>query len=374
MNARPIHIMVLGLRGFPNIQGGVEVHVQNLFSIIASAGYRVTAIVRTPYIGKDHPNHWQGIDFVRIWSPRTKSLEAIVHTFFGVLYAACFCRPDILHIHAIGPSLVVPFARLLGLKVVVTHHGMDYDRQKWGLFAKKVLRLGESWGMKTANGRIVISKTIHDHVLQKHAVSSVIIPNGVTPWALRNPSDILSTFALLPRQYILMVGRFVPEKRQGDLVNAFKAANPKGWKLVFVGAADHESSYAQSVLDMIGKTPDAVATGPLFGDDLATLYDQAGIFVLPSSHEGLPIVLLEALSYGIPVLVSDIPAHTEIELPPEHYFVMGDAKDLASHISYMAATCHTEAWRQNLRDWVLTHYDWKKSARQTLDVYRAVLE
>ncbi len=123
--------MMLGLRGFPNVQGGVETHVQYLSSHLNDLGCEVNVIVRSPYHPKEKGIEWNGIRFYRIWAPASKKLEAIVHTFLGVCYAA-LKRPDVLHIHAIGPSLMVPLARILGLKVVITHHGPDYDRQKWG--------------------------------------------------------------------------------------------------------------------------------------------------------------------------------------------------------------------------------------------------
>src|SRR6185436_1261331 len=138
----------------------------------------VDVLVRSPYHPKSKPPSYRGVRLKRLWSPRGGSLETLVHTLLGVLYAGLM-RPDVLHIHAVGPALFTPLARLLGLRVVVTHHGPDYDREKWGVFAPWILRTGERFGMRYANARIVISKVIADLVRDKYAADSYLIPNGV---------------------------------------------------------------------------------------------------------------------------------------------------------------------------------------------------
>jgi len=364
--------MVLGLRGFPDVQGGVETHAENLYPLLAALGCRVEVIVRSRYVDTSTSRTWRGVRFRRLWSPPGKGLEAFGHSFLGVLYAAVK-RPDILHIHAIGPALMVPIARLLRLRVVVTHHGPDYDREKWGLIGKCVLRLGERWGMRYASERIVISEVIRALVRNKHHRDSIVIPNGV---ALRRPPNskgALQKFLLVSECYILWVGRFVPEKRHLDLVEAFAQANLPGWKLVLVGAIDHQDHYCNKVQSAIEKTPGVLLAGFQSGKALQELYANAGIFVLPSSHEGLPIALLEALSYGIPVLASDIAPHLEIGLPEEHYFPMGDVPALASALRRFATRKFDPASQFKLRTLIKERYDWKKIAHQTLAVYRVVM-
>jgi glycosyltransferase involved in cell wall biosynthesis len=302
-----------------------------------------------------------------------KGLEAIVHSFLGVLVAAVH-RPDILHIQAIGPALVTPLARLQGLKVVVTHHGPDYDRQKWGGFARWVLRTGERWGMRWSNARIVISEVIRALVRDKHGVESTLIPNGVVLPELPAGRSTLDAFGLEPGRYVVLVSRLVPEKRHLDLIAAFVQAQLSGWKLAIVGASDHPDAYVRSVLDAAEKTPGVVCTGFQSGEVLAELFGQAGMFVLPSSHEGLPIALLEALSYGLPVLASDIRANREVGLPDEHYFPLGDVAALAGRLRELAARPLTADDREARRQWVSERYDWRKIAGQTLEVYRSVLK
>jgi len=366
------HVMVVGLRGFPGVQGGVETHAQHLYPAIAAAGFRVTVALRSPYIKSGHPSEWNGVKFVKLWAPRSKHMEAIVHTFLAIMYAA-FRRPDVLHIQAIGPALLTPLARFFGLKVVVTHHGADYDRQKWGPIGKSVLRFGEALGMRSANKRIAVSRTMQGHVRKKYGLEAACIRNGVEPSVTPSSRQALEKFRLEQRKYILTVSRMVPEKRHLDLIDAFARADLPGWKLVLVGGSAHSDAYSRSVEDLAAKTRNVVVTGFQEGSALRELYGHAGLFVLPSSHEGLPIALLEALSYGLPTLVSDIEPHLEVELPAWHYFRMGDVDALAEAIKRMAACEVSEEWSENLKQWTSRRYNWSASAQETIAIYRSLI-
>jgi len=367
---RPLRVMMLGLRGFPNVQGGVETHAEHLCPLLVRMGCKVTVLVRAPYQPKDIGPEWRGVKFVSLWAPKSKGLEAIVHTFLGTLYAAV-TRPDILHIQAIGPAIMTLPARLLGLRVVVTHHGPDYDRQKWGRFARFVLQLGERWGMRCANARIVISRVIADLVRAKHARESALIPNGVVLGPLPKSAMALERFGLQRRRYVLLVSRLVPEKRHLDLIEAFQSARLEGWKLVIVGGADHPDEYQRKVIDRAEATG-TVMTGFQSGIALQELYAHAGLFVLPSSHEGMPIAMLEALSYGLPVVASDIPANVEVGLDADHYFPLGDRDALAERLRQHAAVEPDDASCTARRTWVAERNDWQRVAARTLEVYGTV--
>lgn len=365
-------IMWLGLRGFPNVQGGVETHAQHLCPQLAELGCDVTVIVRSSYQPAEVGPEWRKVHFHPIWAPRSKSLEAIVHSFLGVLYAA-IKRPDILHIQAIGPALVTPLARMLGLRVVVTHHGPDYDRQKWGKLAKTALRLGEYCGMHFANSRIAISDVIRKLVRSHHERECALIPNGVELPDLHGGIETLKKFDLQPQRYVLLVSRFVPEKRHHDLIRAFADAKLSGWKLVLVGSADHPDEYTQSVLEAAEQIPNVVCTGFQSGMALKELYMHAGLFVLPSSHEGLPIALLEAMSYGLRVIASDIPANLEIDCGDIDYFPTGDIPMLASILKIRAEEKQAEEEHNRLRNFVQDRYRWRDVARRTFSLYKDVL-
>ncbi len=365
-------ITFLGLRGFPDIQGGVETHAENLCPLLVDLGCAVEVIGRSTYQPREL-TQWKGVAFKRIWAPRSKGLEAIVHSFLGVLYAGLISRPDVLHIQAIGPALMTPLARLLGLRVVVTHHGPDYDRQKWGRFAKQMLRLGERLGMRWSNARIVISKVIADIVLRSHQRDSVLIPNGVVLPEIPASVDALVRFDLQAGKYVVLVSRLVPEKRHLDLIEAFRMAALPGWKLAIVGASDHPDDYVCEVLQRAKDSPDIVCTGLQTGVALRELYGHAGVFVLPSSHEGLPIALLEALSYGLPVIASDIPANVEVGLPANHYFPLGDIGALASRLREFATAPLSTETRNQRRDWVTSRFNWQDIAKQTAEVYGSIV-
>ncbi|MFI3156956.1 MAG: glycosyltransferase family 4 protein [Methylococcaceae bacterium] len=370
---RPIRVMMMGLRGFPGVQGGVETHAEHLCPLLAEMGCDVTVLTRSPYQPAEIGPEWKGVKFVSLWAPKSKALEAILHSFLGVLYAAAK-RPDILHIQAIGPSIMTLLARSLGLRVVVvTHHGPDYDRQKWGRFARFILMLGERWGMRCSNGRIVISKVILDLVRTKYGVESALIPNGVVLPRLSDSSRTLDKFGLTRGRYVLLVSRLVSEKRHLDLIAAFTQAELPDWKLVLVGGADHADAYQHEVMRKAVEA-NVVMTGFQQGLALQELYTYAGLFVLPSSHEGLPIALLEALSYGLPVLASDIPANLEVGLPAEHYFPLGNIDKLADRIRQQSLEGLSTVARESTRVWVTQRYDWRDIAEKTLGLYVGCLD
>ena len=365
---KPMHVMMLGLRGFPNVEGGIETHAEHLAPLLVNLGCHLEVLVRSPYQSTSTSKRWNGVRFTKLWAPKSRGVEAVVHTFLGVLYAA-IKRPDVLHIHAIGPALMTPLARLFGLKVVVTHHGPDYNRQKWGAFARNVLLLGEWLGMRFANSRIVISTVIRDTVIRKHTKLSTLIHNGVVLPNLDVSTDYLQQFGLEKNKYIVLVSRLVPEKRHLDLIQAFNLAQISGYKLVFVGSADDTDIYVKSVLDAAAINPNIVLTGFQTGESLRSLYTHAGLFVLPSSHEGLSISLLEALSYGLPVLASNIPANVEVGLNPASYFELGNIKQLSELLIQNTTSPASLETRLQLRNWIGSHYNWQRIAEKTYKEY-----
>ena len=360
-------IFVTGTRGIPNIPGGVEEHCKNLYPILANSGMKIRISRRSQYV-KDTLESWQGVELVDLYSPPTKSVEAIVHTFLSV-WNAMKWKADIVHIHAVGPALLIPLARLIGLKVVFTNHGPDYDRQKWGRLAKSALKLGEYIGCKFANEIIVISEHIQGIVKQRTGRDSTLIFNGVAIPEIRQDTDFLSEMGLEPGKYLLAVARLVPEKGLHDLMDAHESLGPE-MKLVIAGDADHETPYSQSLKARASKNPNIVMPGYVTGEDLGQLYSHAKLFVLPSYHEGLPISLLEALSYGLPAAVSDIPANTAVNLSDDSYFAVGDTDALAKLIYRKINETQADSERLEIISRVKHQYDWHIIADQTLAVYR----
>lgn len=365
-----MRIFVTGTRGIPDIPGGVEKHCQELYPLISSLGHQVTVATRSPYItNKD--TSWQGIELTHLYAPHKKSLEAIIHTFLAVLEAKK-AKADLIHIHAVGPGLLAPLARLLGLKVVVTNHGPDYDRQKWGGMAKTILRLGEYLGGKFANQIIVISSVIAEIIRKRCGRDSNLIYNGVPLPERSNSTSYLDRTGIKPKNYILAVARFVPEKGLHDLIEAF--AELKGdYQLVIAGDADHETSYSQKLKKLATEDERIILTGYITGEDLNQVYTNARLFCLPSYHEGLPIALLEAMSYGLPALVSDIPANLEVDLPAERFFKCGDTKNLAEKLGKLIDLELTDEEQRSLRAEIREKYNWSKIAEQTVAVYQKAL-
>ena len=316
-------IVVTGTRGIPRIMGGVETHCEELFPRIAAMGHDVTVVRRSCYVTDDNRiNEYKGVKLVDVFAPKKKSIEAALHTFLAVIKARRM-GADILHVHAVGPSLMIPFARLLGLKVVMTHHGPDYDREKWGRMAKFALRLGERMGAYGSNGIIVISQVIANIIKSKYGRCSYLIFNGVNKPVKSKNTDYVDSLGLQPQKYVVALGRFVKEKGFDLLIDAFRRLGNSDYKLVIAGDADHEDAYSMS-LKALAKEQNVVLTGFIKGEKLNQLMTNAALFVLPSSHEGLPISLLEAMSYDLDVLESDIPANKFPELETGDFFKCGD--------------------------------------------------
>ena len=331
-------IVVVGTRGIPDIQGGVETHCEELYPRLAAMGHDVTVVRRSCYVTPQNKiKEYKGVRLKDIYAPRRKSIEAIVHTFLAIIYAR-WVDADVLHIHAIGPALLTPLARLLGLRVVMTHHGPDYDRQKWNKTAKSVLRWGERMGANYAN-------------------------DGVNKPVPAKDDSYIRSLELTPRRYVLAVGRFVEEKGFDLLIKAFARISDSYCILVLAGDADHEDHYSVS-LKRLAEEHHVVLTGFVRGAKLNELFSHARLFVLPSFHEGLPIVLLEALSYRLPVLVSDIPANRLACLDASDFFVTGNIGSLEEKLS-----CKLEGEMEE-RHYDLSPYNWDYIASQVDSVYR----
>ncbi len=359
-------IVVTGTRGIPNIMGGVETHCEELFPRIAKRGFDVTVIRRTDYV-KDDLKEWKGVKLVNIDSPKKKSFEAIIHTFRAINEAKRL-KADILHIHAIGPALLVPYAKMLGMKVVFTHHGPDYDRDKWGFAVKTMLKLGERMGCMFADEVIVISDVIRNLIKRKYNRTSHVhlIYNGVSQPEICDYPEYFKELGIEKGKYILGMCRFVPEKNLHHLVEAFTKVKSRNEvediKLVLAGDTDFEDDYSRSLREMARKNG-VVLTGFIKGKKLHSLLTNCLCYCLPSSHEGLPIALLEAMSYGVKVIVSDIPANKEVGLPESDYFPVGNVDALAEKLKAVISQP-----RQHI-DYDMKNYDWEKIADQVRDVY-----
>ena len=288
----------------------------------------------------------------------------------GVLYAA-FARPDILHIHAIGPAIVTPIARLFGLKVVVTNHGPDYDRDKWGPFARYVLRVGERVGMKYSNARIVISQVIGDLVRTNYGRDSELIPNGVSIHEPRTDTDHLARFGLRPGRYFLHVGRMVPEKRQLDLIEAYRSILPNDWQLAIAGRLTDEP-YSVSR-----------ARGRPRGRGRADRIPErcrAGAALL--ACRGVRTAVLARGTADRNARGAELrPARASQRhsrqpgggAGTDDYFPLGDIPALARALHLSASSRRTRMPAAKRRRWVADRYDWNRIAEQTYALYETTI-
>ena len=363
-------IAAVGTRGFPHVQGGVEKHCECLYPRIAQRGVDVVVFTRHAYVDSSLKTH-QGVRLISLSHPKNKFLEAFIHTYKAV-WAARSIRPNILHFHAIGPAFFVPLARLLGFKVVMTHHGPDYRRKKWNKLAKLFLRLSENLGVRWANQVICVSESIAHEVRDRAGRAPVVIPNGVQLSQVSKSFGILKTYGLEKRKYILAVGRLVPEKGFHDLIQAHERVSD-GWKLVIVGDADHTDAYSRELQINGRNNPDVIMTGALNGLPLQELYSHAGLFVLPSYYEGLPIVLLEALGYGLSCMASDIPANKNMKLAEARYFPVGDIEALSEKIRYFKERPLADQDVIKQREHMFREHNWDKVSEATLKVYQQVI-
>ncbi|HEX4242372.1 MAG TPA: glycosyltransferase family 4 protein [Steroidobacteraceae bacterium] len=372
LKADNLNVMALGLRGMPNVPGGVEVHASELYPRLQALGAKITVLGRRPYRPQGAPTRWRGVDIRWLPSFRMQGVEALIHTFLGVLYAA-IRRPDVLHIHAVGPWLWTPLAKLFGLRVVVTHHGQDYLREKWHGPARLLLRAGETLGVTFADECIVISHSIQEVVRAKHGREAMLIPNGVGDMHPLPERSLVEKYGLTPQRFVIQVSRLVPEKRQLDLIAAFKRARLPGWKLVLVGGAQGSQRYADLVREQYETDDSILCTGFLSPPEVQELLSHAGVFALPSSHEGLPIALLEAMKMGLPVVASDIEANLEVGLDASCYFPLGDVDALAMRLAALAAATPEERGMiaQGL-EICCARYDWDAIARSTMQLMRGV--
>lgn len=360
-------LFVTGTRGFPGIMGGVETHCEQLYTRLARKGIEVVVARRKPYVTDANRNaSFDGVRFVDICAPRDKHFEAIVHTFLAI-FRARREKSDVLHIHGIGPGLLAPLARLLGMKVVLTVHSFNYDHDKWNAVAKSILRLGEWCSIRWANAVIAISGPIHRSLSERYPHKRInLIYNGVNTGKPTERRDYLQTIGVGERPYIFALGRFTPEKGFHDLVAAYEKSGLRGTcDLVIAGAADHETEYSRKLIEE-GRRVGAVMPGFISGDSLRQLFSGASLSVLPSYNEGLPIAMLEAMSYGIDIISSDIEPNRLPMLQSDDFYKVGDVDALSAAMKRKMSAIPQR------RHYDLTPFDWDLVAATTLDLYKSL--
>ncbi|TAN59219.1 glycosyltransferase, partial [bacterium] len=324
-------IAIVGSRGIPAVYGGIERHIEELSSRLVRAGQDVTVYCRD-YYTPENCHYYQGVKIRRLPALKTKHLDNIAHTFLSTI-DAILAGADIIHYHGIGPALLTLIPVLCGVKTVVTIHSLDWKRKKWGRIAGLFLKTGEFCAALFAHRVIVVSETLKEYFIRKHRRKAFYIPNGINAPLPKTP-DLIKDYGLNKDNYILSVGRLVPEKRFEVLIRAFQET-VSDKKLVIVGGSGNTDDYMDFLKKIGGHR--VLFTGYQNGEILRELYSNAYLFVLPSELEGLPIALLEAMSYGKTALASDIPENREVMGDFGFTFRTNDTKNLAEKLKILLA-------------------------------------
>ncbi|MEV1288076.1 glycosyltransferase family 4 protein [Micromonospora sp. NPDC049679] len=368
---RRLRIAMVGQKGMPATYGGIERHVEELASRLAGYGHEVTVYCRQSY-GTAPLDEYRGVRLRQVRTVASKHLDAIVHSATSTL-AALRERPDIVHYHGLGPGLVAPLPRYLSrAKVVLTVHGLDNQRAKWGLAARTVLNTAYWLSGYVPDERVAVSRGLAAHYDDRFGGAARYIPNGVAAARHVPAAQITGRFGLTPGGYLLLVGRLVPEKAADLLIRAFRRV-PTGLRLAVVGGSSFTDGYVARLTAAAQDDPRIVFTDFAYGDLLAELYSHAAGFVQPSRLEGLPLTLLEAASYGLPVVASDIPPHLEVvgaDGPGRRLFRDGSEDDLVRALGQLTADPEAErVGALALRDRVCDEYTWDGAARELERLY-----
>jgi len=360
-------IGVIGTRGFPEIQGGIETHCMELYTRIASLGdNEITIYRRKPYVNSKNKNaEFKNIRFVDFYVPKNKYFETFLHSLFSTVHAL-FQGDDIVHYHNTGPGFFIPILKLSKAKIVFSYHNISYTQKKWNKFAKRFLHSSEIISITNSDYIIFVSEIVKLEIEKYYIVNKYkVLFNGVSIPRKSEKSDFLDSLGLKKQKYLIGVGRFLEEKGFDYLIKAFKKADLQDYKLVLVGDSDYPTSYSKR-LKSFARENGVVLTGYIKGDKLNQIFTFAKIFILSSFEEGLPISLLEAMSFNIDVLASDIPANLQVGLNKDDYFRVGDADDLAKNIVYKISLNKERDYREIL----IRKFNWDNIALETVNIYK----
>lgn len=369
-------IAFIGQKGIPAISGGVEKHVEKLAVELAQSGHEVTCYVRSHYTPKALTNY-QGVKLVHLPSIHTKHLDAITHTLFASIHAL-FASYDVIHYHSIGPATLAFIPRLFkrSSRTVATFHSRDYFHSKWGIFAQFFLKLAERLILFIPQRTFAVSETLAEYIRNTYGKECLVIQNGADVF-YGCESLSLTPFGLKPKQYVVSVSRLLAHKGIHYLIKAFMDLEDtnrlpgNNFKLAIVGTGVGTSEY-EDYLKLIAKNRDSIVfLGERTGRELAALFSQATAFVQPSEDEGLSLALLEAMGYGLPCVVSNIPANLEAIADAGLAFENKNVDDLKAQLSRLI---NTKELMTDLglraQERIAKHYSWEAIAGKTVLAYR----
>ncbi len=367
-------IAFIGQKGLPAKSGGVERHVEDLATRLAKQGHEVFAYSRPNY---SDPNikFYKNVRLISLPSINSKNFDAISHTIISTFHAL-FQKYDIIHYQGVGPSTLAFIARLFTKsKIISTFHCQDQYHQKWGFVARKYLKFGEWAICKFAHQTIVVSKILRQIAKERYNTKTVYIPNGINFLDLKNQeSDVLEKLNLEQNKYILTVGRLVKHKGIHYLIDAFNKIKTDK-KLVIVGDSACTDDYVKFIKEKARSNPNIILTGAVFGKDLHMLYKKAYLYVQPSEAEGLPTTVLEAMSHGRCVLVSNIPENIEAFAGLGYLFMNKNISDLASKLEILNKRTDLIIEKgEKAKAYALENYNWDILSLETEIIYEKTLQ
>jgi glycosyltransferase involved in cell wall biosynthesis len=321
-----MRIAMIGSRGLGTSYGGIERVLDELCPRLAELGHRVDVFSRYEAEFEDRA----GLRAVRTPSIGGKHFDTITRASSALVQA--IGRYDLIHFHAVGPGILTLATRLFGQKSLVTIHGLDYNRDKWGRAARSSLKLAERVLVANADKISVVSESLLFYFNDEYDVDAAFIPNGLTPQQPVAPGPMLASFGLAPQRYVFFASRLTPEKGCHDLIAAFNALNTD-MKLVIAGGSG-TSEYLASLRGLAD--PQKVCfVGHRTGAELAEFFSNAYLFALPSYIEGMSMALLESLSFGVPAIVSDIPENAAVVKDDGFYFAKRDIVGLRAALTQL---------------------------------------
>lgn len=371
-----LNIAMIGHKRIPSREGGIEIVVEELSTRMVEAGHSVTCYNRSGHhvSGKEFDGssikEYKGVKLKSVFTINRKGLAAMTSSFFGAICAA-FGKYDVVHFHAEGPCAMLWLPKLFSKRCIATIHGIDWQRAKWGGFASKYIKFGEKVVAKYADEIIVLSEGVQKYFMDTYGRKAVFIPNGVNKPILRNPQLIKEKFGLDKDEYILFLGRLVPEKGITYLIEAFKNVKIEK-KLVIAGGSSDSNVFLQELKKLAEGDHRIIFTGFVQGQMLEELYSNAYLYTLPSDLEGMPLSLLEAMSYGNCCLTSDIAECSEVVENNALVFKKSDVPDLKEKLQYACDNPDAvKKLKDGASDFICGKYNWDDVVEQTLKLYQS---
>lgn len=365
---------MLGHKRIPSREGGVEIVVEELATRMVQRGHDVTCYnrkgkhVMDKSIEENHLSEYKGIHLKSVLTIDKKGLSAMSASFFASIQAA-FSNCDVVHFHAEGPCATLWIPKLFGKRCIATIHGLDHQRAKWGKLASTYIMMGEKCAIKYADEIIVLSKGVQEYFQNTYGRKTVFIPNGVNKPSIVEANLIQKRFKLNKNDYILYLGRIVPEKGIHYLIEAYNQIKTDK-KLVIAGGSSDTDEYLKELKKMANHNKDIVFTGFVQGQILDELYSNAYIYCLPSDLEGMPLSLLEAMSYGNCCLVSNIEECSSVVDDKAVIFKKSDVEDLKNKLTLLVHDSKlVNKYKEEAADYVLSKYDWDKVTDNTIKLY-----